>query len=410
MDLKEVQISEIKNLNSIWVFTTDSIFNNKSNKYVGVKVVFDKTRVLEFNYTDKYFQTFIKKVLERYHKEKDKRKIVLLGDLTKKLINESSFAVLENNETKGQQEVGLPSFNSSDNEIKKEEPYLKQAVAMILKVYKNYEVLEVNNIDGFNNRYLVTFYIGSVKKQIPIVATKIDEGLIDFRVSKLDSSSVGISGTIKSSGANVEIEWQSKDEEVKGSIKYDAQNNIAERKVVSALQTIIYDENKDTLLEEDMELIKFYFDLCGIKVPSHILKTSNNSFLLSDEESLIENEDELMYSNIGARLNTSKDEVRLRYHLKNCFSKYNNQISSVLDEEIEEITFRKIDLDGKKVILVEKKYSRSSMDDTFAHEVIEVNSDVDMQKPFEIKEKYTVDKEIKTLEHAKFYIKQRRSK
>ena len=37
MDLKEVQISEIKNLKLIYVFTTDSIFKNESNKYVGAK-------------------------------------------------------------------------------------------------------------------------------------------------------------------------------------------------------------------------------------------------------------------------------------------------------------------------------------------------------------------------------------
>ena len=68
--------TEIKNLNLIYVFTTDSIFKKGSNKYVGARVVFENnTRSFALDYKDKHFQKFIKRILERYYKEKDKRKI-----------------------------------------------------------------------------------------------------------------------------------------------------------------------------------------------------------------------------------------------------------------------------------------------------------------------------------------------
>ena len=63
MELKEVQISEIKNLNLIYVFTTDSIFKKGSNKYVGARVVFENnTRSFALDYKDKHFQKFIKRI------------------------------------------------------------------------------------------------------------------------------------------------------------------------------------------------------------------------------------------------------------------------------------------------------------------------------------------------------------
>ena len=48
----------------------------------------------------------------------------------------------------------------------------------------------------------------------------------------------------------------------------------------------LFDENKSTILEEDISLINFYFELCGLNIPSHILKTGDNTYLMSDEMTL----------------------------------------------------------------------------------------------------------------------------
>ena len=82
------------------------------------------------------------------------------------------------------------------------------------------------------------------------------------------------------------------------------------------------------------------------------------------------------------------------------------QECSDLDEEIEEYTFRKIEIEGKKGILIEHKSSSSSSNDIYEHEFIEVSEEVDMTRPFDIEKRYSVDKELKTLEQAKQYLKQ----
>lgn len=406
MELKEVQISEIKNLNLIYVFTTDSIFKQESNKYVGAKVVYDKTKSFSIDYSDKYFQQFIKRVLERYHKEKDKRKIILLGELTKKLVADSSFAVLEKAQKEGVQTVGLPSFNNIGRDIKEQVPYLKEAMRMILMVYKNYEILTVNDINGFNKKYMVNYSIGSVDKQLPIILSIRDDGIIDFKLSRVDDVTAPISGTLTSDGGRVEITWESNDEELQGNILFDAQNGVVERKVTSNGQTIIYDENKDTLLEEDVSIIKFYFDLCGLEVPSHILKVNDTTFLLSDEKNLENEEDAILYFNSGAQISLAEDEVIIKYRIKNCLSKYNNQINTVLDRESEEITFRRLDLETGYSVLVEEKTQTDDSDHVFNHKVFDVESKVDLRRPFEYVSVHTVDEELNTMEKTKQYIKQ----
>lgn len=402
MELKEVQISEIKNLNLIYVFTTDSIFKKGSNKYVGARVVFENnTRSFALDYKDKHFQKFVKRILERYHKEKDKRKIILLGELTKHLISDSSFAVLEKAQNQGLQTVGLPSFNTSDREVKKQEPFLKEAMEMILKVYKNYEVLSIDSINGFNKKYVVNYSIGEIKKKMPIIISQREDGVFDFSLSRIEDKPLPISGTLTNDGGTVEITWKDETSNINGHILYDPTNDVVERKVTSNGQTIIYDEGKDTILEEDVSLIKFYFDLCEMQVPKKIVKVGDTSYLLAEETDLNEDDKEILYSNTSAQLDVLQDEVRIRYRVKNCFSKYNNQINTVLDQETEEVTFRKLDVDSKKYILAEIKTKTDTQEATYKHRVFEVASDVDFRQTFDYITTYYSDRELKTLEDAK---------
>lgn len=402
MELKEVQISEIKNLNLIYVFTTDSIFKKGSNKYVGARVVFENnTKSFALDYKDKHFQKFIKRILERYHKEKEKRKIILLGELTKHLISDSSFAVLEKAQNQGLQTEGLPAFNTSDREVKKQEPFLKEAMEMILKVYKNYEVLSVDSIDGFNKKYIVNYSIGSIKKKMPIIISQRDDGIIDFRLSRLEEKALPISGTLTNDGGKVEVKWNDEVSCIDGHLLYDPNNDVVERKVTSNGQTIIYDEGKDTLLEEDATLINFYFDLCEMQIPKKIVKVGDSSYLLAEETDLNDDDKEILYSNTSAQLDVLQDEVRISFRIKNCFSKYNNQINTVLDQEIEEVTFKKLDVDSKKYIIAEIKSKTDTQDATYKHRIFEVASDIDFRKGFEYTNTYYSDRELKTLEDAK---------
>jgi hypothetical protein len=131
MDLIEAKIAEIKNLNLIYIFTTDNILKNKTDKYVGVKVLYDKDKTFSLDYKSEHFETFMKRILVRYNKEKDKRNIILLGDLTKKLVQDSFFTILEDKK-EFKQTSGI-LVNNKKNHVMLYEKYLEKAIQVILK-------------------------------------------------------------------------------------------------------------------------------------------------------------------------------------------------------------------------------------------------------------------------------------
>lgn len=423
MELKEVQISEIKDLNLIHVFAVDNVSEKDSNKYVVAKVVYGGNKKLSLDYRDKHFQDFIKKIIERYNKEKDKRKIILLGELTEKLMNDSSFAILKQDLQKGNQTRGLMSFNTSVNEINKVDTYLKEAIKMIILLYKKYDVLNVDKIDGFGNKYIASYSISSVKKQLPIIIVKREDGIIDFRISRIDDINTPINGTVTVDSGRVDVVWQSEDEVLKGKIIYDANKNIIERKITAKGRSICYDENRQTLLEEDVETILFYSGLCNLGENNfNILKTGNNAYLLgiestfSDEKNgIIETglsknlqlqEEKVLFERKGIQIDLKENEARVRFSSKNSLSKYKDSLTSVLTEELEEITFRKVEIDYKPCVLMEKKYKNSVEKLSFSYEVFELDEDVDLRKPFSFVKRYPIDKEVKTLESVKQYIRE----
>lgn len=405
MELIQAKIAEVKNLDLIYAYSIDSIFGNDNNKYVGLRIVFDKNKTLSLDYRNKYFSDFVKKVIDRYKKEQDKRKIVLLGDLAKRLVNDSSFDIEDNTKLDGVQEEGIPYFKCDANNVKQNLNFLKEAMKIIILAYKKYETLQIDSIEGYGHRYFVDYSIGNIHKKMPIVIYEDEEGKIFFKVARIGNLDVDIKGKVESDGGRVDVSWQNAYEDIQGSIHYDALERSVERQMNSLLVPIYYDDNEDTLLEEDAEIIKFYFDMCmcGQKVPSHILKTSDNSFLLAEEEVSKEDDDQVLFTNIGAKMITNPDEVRIKYRLKNGFSKYNNQINVTLDEDTLEVTLKKMTIDDDNYLLMERVRTNNS-GKAYSYYVYEVDGEVDLTKPFNYQRSYKVDEKATTLEKVKQYV------
>ena len=134
--LNATRVNEIRNLNLIYVYSTNSIFDKDNNKYVGIKLVYNNASILEVDYRDPLFGLLIKRVLERYNKEKNQRNIVLLGDFTKELIQNASFYVLEEKEEKHNQ---IDYYSYEKKLLNKYKPYLFETLKDIFnEIFKNY--------------------------------------------------------------------------------------------------------------------------------------------------------------------------------------------------------------------------------------------------------------------------------
>lgn len=408
MNLTELKIATIQNLKFIHVYELESNFDESTNKYIGMRISYNGTEQLDLSYRDEQFEQYVTKVLEKYAEEKSGGNIILLGDLTRKFFSEST-AILDKKNKTGNQSFGLPAFNPSTRLVKRMDAYLKEAIKTILLVYKKYEFLDMKKISGLGNKYVMHYNIGTVPKKMPITISKNSENQLSFTVGAVDGSLIAISGNIVSEGGSVYVDWNSDDQETKGELIFESQTGIMKRKVESNGTVILYDETKNTILEKDLETILFYseiFDIEDIK-KFRIIKPANNSFLLGHVTSTKEKEESLILTISGIQMDLEQDETTIVLMKKDILSQHKGSFNKALSDETEELTLKKIQVDSKTCVLLERKCKNSTSKATFSYDVYEVESDVDLRKPFTYTKNYKVDDEVKNLESVKEYIRKK---
>ena len=170
MALTDSKINEIKNINLIYVFSVDSIFNDKTNKYIGIKIVYGNNQIIETDYTDFKFQDLVKRVINIYNTEKDKRHIILLGALTKEIMSDLSFDILKDKEEKQEQ---IPYFATCDKNINRYMPYVEDIIYFIVDKILKYNTFNIRNISGYNHKYMINYEIaGNIESTGMIIYIK----------------------------------------------------------------------------------------------------------------------------------------------------------------------------------------------------------------------------------------------
>lgn len=401
MDLIEAKIAEIKNLNLIYIFTTDSILKNNSEKYIGAKIVYNKDQVLTLDYKSTHFSKFIQKILSRYNKEKSKRNIILLGDLTKKLVQDSFFTIV--GEKKEFKQTSGIFVNNKKNQVKLYEKYLEKTLQVILKGLYNYDYVKVKKIDGFNYKYVVT-YNCPIERQLHMLIFIKEDGNLDFRISNIDKNNVNINGTIIDKFNSIEINWYESNQNLKGNVTFNTNDKLITEKVYKENKPYYFKESEDTLLEEDEEIINFYTELFGIKKLSNVMKIADCTYLLSDANVLLEKEEGIFYNNTQVQISLLEEDVIIKEKIKNGISKYNDEIKIALDEKINEFTLKQLEIDGKFYMLIQKRTKKNNSN-IYSYEVLKLDGEKNIFIPFEIEDRYEIEKELKSFEFAKQYIK-----
>ena len=406
MNLKEMKIATIQNLNLIHAYELEPNFDESGIKYIGIRIGYNEVDQLDLSYRDAEFDQYLTKIIEQYNLEKNSRNIILLGDLTRKLFTEISTVLKERPKT-GNQKSGLPAFNTSNRFVKQMEPYLIEAISTVLKIYKQYELLEVKDIQGIGKKYVANYNVGSVAKKMPLIISSNGDNQIDFKIGVIENSPISINGKLISECGSVYIDWKSDNEDTIGELIFESQTGIVSRKVETDGTVILYDKNKKTILEEDIDTLIHYLQISGINDISefNVIKPNDNTFLLGKAHMSEEKEESLILSTSGIQMNFDIDTARIVINKKEVLSQYNGNFKRALSEEIEEISLRKIDIDSKTYVLQERKFKSKVSEPTFSYEVYEVDENVDLRKPFIYSNKYTIDGEITNIEKIKEYVK-----
>ncbi|MBQ9012228.1 MAG: hypothetical protein IJ094_01390 [Bacilli bacterium] len=387
MDVREAKIREIKNLNLIYFYSVDSIFKGNTNKYIGAKVVYNDKEVIHIDYKDKNFGIFVKRILERYNKEKDRKKIILLGEFTRKLINESSFSILETSKRDDSIREEIPFFEVENKNLKRYESYLKEVLKMIISLNIKFDDFEITKIRGYNNHYVVTYKIRNIEYNFPIILYN-NEDELNFRINRISDVNTDIKGTIKMSSGKVDVSYY--DGDIKANLFYNALEDNVTKEVKNNLDVIYYDETRDVVLTEDMNKLKFYFDLLEFDMPSNIIKVNDDTFLLSEEVSNMDEED-ILYKTTTYLISMKKDNTIITKNVVNGFSKYDNRVNVVLDYETEEYMLKNVSVNNKNSILQEKRLTDKS-GTTYSYDIYEVEDNYTLDDKFKIEKKYKVKK------------------
>ncbi len=353
MEIREAEINRISNLDLIYIYSSDTIFNNSNNKYINIKIVFNKSETFSIDYKDKFFDTFIKRLFERYQLEKDKRKIILLGDLTKKLMNSFSFNFNEEKEEVIEQEFVL--FKCIDKDKERYNAFVKEMIQLIIKNNYNYKDVVINDIKGHGTKYLVSYSVGNMNEEISFVLFKIDDEKLGFKLSD------DIKGELLFRNAVLTINFKNYDSE--GKMIYNSLNRSVIKEIEKVDQVLYYSDSVETVLDRDINKIKYYFELFDLEYSDNILKISDNAYMMSLKNE-ISGEDGILYS-IKSYLININDDVMITEFDVNGISKYKDEINITLDKKVSEYITRKIVVDGKNYILLQKSFfdgSKKSFD------------------------------------------------
>ena len=385
------KINEIRNINLIYVFSTNSIFDKENNKYVGIKIVYNNGSILEIDYKDPLFGLLIKRVLERYNKEKSKRNIVLLGDFTKKLIENASFYVLEEKEDKNHQ---INYYSYENKLLNKYSPYLFETLKLIFSEILKNTSFEITNLEGFNRKFKLDYSISGISKSTNAIIYNKDNEL-PFRVGNIENSNGYITGTIKQTNNKVISEFNYG--KYKGKLEYDPLNNETYREIYADDYLYYISDNNETLLDEDMKKVKYYLNQIGVTNIEKILKINDDTYLCFYNEN-VEKEGELLYKENLIFMNFSEDRVDIIKTMREGFSKYDGIISVLLDEAEDTITVRKLyDLNNEFLV------KEICHDNDYSYEVRDIDNDKNLSSDYSLEGFKNI--EVETIDSIKQYKK-----
>ena len=389
MALTSNKINTVRNINLIYVFSTNSIFNKESNKYVGIKLVYNNSTIIEADYKDPLFGELIKRVLDRYNKEKNSRNIILLGDFTKKLINESNFYVLDGKKEKKDQ----ISYYSYENKLlNKYKPYLFETIKLVFNEVLKCGSFNIENLEGYNKMYKLDYSIDGVKKRSKIIIYNKGNSMY-FKMANVDNNDY-ISGVISEESNLIKVEY--KFNKYTGVSTYDAYNMDNKREIYVDNNLYYINDNLDTVLEEDKNKVMTYLSLLGLN-DVNILKVNDDTFLCFFSDSSIK-DGQILYKDNLIFVNLEENIVRIINSKKEGFSKYAGIVNVLLDSKSDSITIRKLFEINKNILIKEK-----CIDDDYSYSLDLLDEDVDLKRI--ILDEFE-EKDIDSVEDIKQYKKE----
>lgn len=373
IEITKARINTIKNIKLIYFYPIDNFLGNESNKYIGAKIVYGNAETISIDYKDKYFGYFIKKIREVYNQEKKEGNIVLLGSLAKIILDFKTAITTENNTSK-KSERQIPLFEVVN---KKEEKYLdvlKEVMKFIISLYIDSENITIDEVKGYNNRYLLTYTSENMTETIPLIIYNSNNGIC-FRTNRIANTNYLVQGKIYEEAAEIIASFEN--EKIRGNIRFIPNQNKIIKEASDINGIIYYDESEQ---EINTEILDSCFNILNLPKPETGLKIGN-TYILCQKET-IEGTEEFLYSYVLYIVNLNHDMIITKI-AKSEINKYQGSIIASLEETMEEYSLTRISVEDNDYILIQRKTLEDNKP-SYYYMALEVEDGISFDNPLEV--------------------------
>lgn len=408
-DLDEIKISQISDIKLIYFYNANSLAKNNENKYLGLKVVYGKHNTISYDYRSEHFESLINKTLDVYKKEKNKNNIILLGDITKNIVNNDIHNLGKENNTFLQEE-GIPLFNNNSYKVLTYENYIKDLFKYILEYITKHPLIEIDSIEGFNLKYKLNYSIEELKREMYFNAFFKDD-ILNININYINDNIKNVNAEIKFLYDKVIIEFEQSDKKYFGNITYDYNNKLITKKMIYNGITVDLQEDALENTKEDIEILEFYKDLLDFSDIKGLFKTGKGSFIQFNQKVEKTDSSNYMVQNKSNNIIIKENEASFYLQSNTGFLRDENLgILFSLDEEKERISLRKVLFDDREFVVIERFYPivdkslgfyKNNNENKYNYCILEVEKNTKLNKPFELVDIYVQDDFIRNTNKIK---------
>lgn len=416
MTNEQLEILKIKNLKIIFFYRTNdgsSILEN--GELLGLKIIYDNDKSLNYDYTSPYFTEFVSKVLTAYQKEKDTNKIHLLDDLTKEIVqsyNQNSYSPKEKT-LKFYQENEIVEFGRRKEKLESPKNYMFHIFKDILTFFHENQI-KLEKITGNQDRYLLSYQSSEINFLVPFVLIQKGYKQYYFKISGIHHTSEIIEGEIAISGGNVNIDWNTKNSGIitKEIFRFLP---IHEKSIYKNDKILSFENEVNKIPEPEQIIIQYYLNLLGLEALNEGLKTSQNNYIFGKVENIERVNSDPLQKELSAHIFLGEKDMDISYLTKCGLVKYDGNFIFPIYSELEDIKIRLIDIDEKSYLIVQNYYvptdkmngTYSGHTNQYTYQIFEVNCCNQLTKVNQIIKNIEIKQNVHTIGHIKQYIKRK---
>lgn len=285
----EIEIKLIKNLDLIY------FYNVGDNNHIGLNIVYDNGKNLNYNYEYKYFADFVAKVVSVYKNEKDKRNIQFLDEESKRIIDSFCHKEIKTNDDKKiiTQERNL-KFCSRFYDVYFLKDYLIRVLECLTNCFSKYDVvLNKSFCRNGNDRFRI--YLDCISSEVPfvgdrfnyvfpLIVVKSDEKKYRFKINFALNSQIikyVLEGEFNIYSDCVSLSFSDYNNNLTGNFIYHSDITKSEE-IIKHNNNIVFYNNEFNNKINDLQ-IDSYLDCLDLPLLKNRVKTVNDCYLLVDE-------------------------------------------------------------------------------------------------------------------------------